>query len=226
MAINPTELKLIDAIDALLPQTQCTRCSYAACRPYAQAIAMGQADINQCPPGGDSGIAALAKLLFRPVKPLNPAYGKTEPRKIAFIDESRCIGCTLCIQACPVDAILGAPKWMHTVVPEYCTGCELCIAPCPVDCIDLIDIPALSTWTQQDAQAAKERFEQKKKRQTSQALPLTKNDLKPNDEISTLSNPPVDESGAADKKQQIIQAAIERARSRRSQSSTASKAKP
>ncbi|MBX7228374.1 MAG: electron transport complex subunit RsxB [Burkholderiaceae bacterium] len=226
MAINPTELKLIDAIDALLPQTQCTRCSYAACRPYAQAIAQGEADINQCPPGGNNGIAALAELLSRPVKPLNPLYGKTEPRRIAVIDESRCIGCTLCIQACPVDAILGAPKWMHAVVPEYCTGCELCIAPCPVDCIDLIDIPALSTWTAQDAQAAKTRFEQKKKRKPSQTLSVTESNLEPPSEGPSQLGPAVNNAEAAYKKQRIIQAALERARSRRSQSSTASKANP
>jgi Na+-translocating ferredoxin:NAD+ oxidoreductase subunit B len=125
-------------IDALLPQTQCTRCGYPACMDYARAIADGAADINQCPPGGDAGIAELARLLGRAPKPLNPANGVEKPREIALIDEETCIGCTKCIQACPVDAILGASKLMHTVIVEECTGCELCIAPCPVDCITMI----------------------------------------------------------------------------------------
>ncbi len=129
---------LADRIDALLPQTQCTRCGYPACRPYAEAIASGETDINHCPPGGAAGIHALANLLGRAPKPLNPANGLEKPREIALIDEEVCIGCTKCIQACPVDAILGASKMMHTVLVEECTGCELCIAPCPVDCISMV----------------------------------------------------------------------------------------
>ncbi|MBS0556797.1 MAG: electron transport complex subunit RsxB [Proteobacteria bacterium] len=125
-------------IDAILPQTQCTRCGYPTCADYAQAIAQGQAAINQCPPGGAAGIARLAALLNREPLPLNPANGVEKPREIAFIDEAVCIGCTKCIQACPVDAILGASKLMHTVIADECTGCELCIAPCPVDCIAMI----------------------------------------------------------------------------------------
>ena len=125
-------------IDALLPQTQCTRCGYPACLDYAQAIAAGAADINQCPPGGAAGIDALARLLGRAPKPLNPVNGREQPRTLARIDEEICIGCTKCIQACPVDAILGASKMMHTVLAEECTGCELCIAPCPVDCIEMV----------------------------------------------------------------------------------------
>ncbi len=126
---------LIDAIDALLPQTQCTQCGYAGCLPYAQAIAEGRADINQCPPGGAAVITALALLLEQEIKPLNPQHGVTKPFAIAVIDEAVCIGCTLCIKACPVDAIIGAIKQMHTVISAECTGCELCLAPCPVDCI-------------------------------------------------------------------------------------------
>jgi electron transport complex protein RnfB len=123
-----------EQINALLPQTQCGQCSYKGCRPYAEAIADGQADINQCPPGGDEGIHALAAFLDVPFKPLNPAFGVHKPRQVAFIIEQDCIGCVKCLAACPVDAIIGAAKFMHTVIADECTGCELCVAPCPVDC--------------------------------------------------------------------------------------------
>jgi len=129
---------VVDQIDALLPQTQCAQCGYPGCRPYAEAIASGEADINQCPPGGEAGIRALADLLGREPKPLNPENGVEKPRTVAVIDEEVCIGCTLCIQACPVDAIVGASKQMHTVIEEVCTGCDLCLPPCPVDCIDMV----------------------------------------------------------------------------------------
>ena len=139
---------LVDQIDSLLPQTQCGQCTYPGCRPYAQAIANGEADINQCPPGGDATIQALADLLDRDPKPLNPENGIIKPKTVAIIGEPTCIGCTLCIQACPVDAILGAAKQMHTVIAEECTGCELCVAPCPVDCIKMVPVKQdLSTWT-------------------------------------------------------------------------------
>lgn len=137
-AANMGAETLADRIDALLPQTQCTRCGYAACRPYAEAIARGEAPINRCPPGGDAGIRALAMLTGKPVQPLDPECGAEMPPQVAFIDEDACIGCTKCIQACPVDAIVGASKLMHTVIPQLCTGCELCIPPCPVDCIALL----------------------------------------------------------------------------------------
>ena len=127
-----------DDIDALLPQTQCTRCGYQGCRPYAEAIARGEADINQCPPGGAATIAALASLLHREPLPLNPANGVEGPPLVALIDEATCIGCAKCLPPCPVDAIVGARKQMHTVVAALCTGCELCIAPCPVDCISMV----------------------------------------------------------------------------------------
>ncbi|HXA35793.1 MAG TPA: RnfABCDGE type electron transport complex subunit B [Steroidobacteraceae bacterium] len=129
-------------IDALLPQTQCTRCGYAGCKPYAAAIASGEAQINQCPPGGHATIAALAKLTGRPVQALNPVNGVESPPRVAWIDESRCIGCARCLAPCPVDAIVGAAKYMHTVLAERCTGCELCLPPCPVDCIDLKASPS------------------------------------------------------------------------------------
>jgi electron transport complex protein RnfB len=128
---------VVDRIDALLPQTQCGQCGFAGCRPYAEAIAAGEAEINQCPPGGEATIQSLADLLDRDPKPLNPENGEEKPKMLAVIDEQACIGCTLCIQACPVDAIIGAAKQMHTVVSGECTGCELCVAPCPVDCIDM-----------------------------------------------------------------------------------------
>lgn len=132
---------LVEQIDAILPQTQCRQCGFMGCRPYAQAIACGEADINQCPPGGEEGVQALATLLGLGPKPLDAARGPQLPKSVAVIDEGRCIGCTLCIQACPVDAILGAAKLMHTVIVSECTGCRLCLPPCPVDCIMLEPVP-------------------------------------------------------------------------------------
>ena len=129
---------LVEAIQRLLPQTQCGQCGFAGCKPYAEALADGQADIDQCPPGGDEGARALALLLRRPIKPVNPVHGVHKPPQVAFVREADCIGCTKCIQACPVDAIVGASKLMHTVIADLCTGCELCIPPCPVDCIELL----------------------------------------------------------------------------------------
>ncbi|HMM66641.1 MAG TPA: RnfABCDGE type electron transport complex subunit B [Dokdonella sp.] len=128
----------VEEINDLLPQTQCTRCGYPACLPYAQAIAAGEAAINQCPPGGQNGIEALALLLGLESLPLNPKFGREQPPTVALIDEETCIGCTKCIQACPVDAIVGAAKRMHTIITTECTGCELCIPPCPVDCISIL----------------------------------------------------------------------------------------
>ena len=141
------DLELIEALERLLPQTQCTRCSYPGCRPYAEAIVAGEAGINRCPPGGKAGIAKLAALLGRPALPLDPACGVEQPLQAASIDETRCIGCAICMEACPVDAIIGAAKQMHTVLEAVCTGCELCVAPCPVDCISMVVIQEnISTW--------------------------------------------------------------------------------
>jgi electron transport complex protein RnfB len=138
---------VVEQIDALLPQTQCGQCTYAGCRPYAEAIAAGAADINQCPPGGESTIQALADLLGQDPKPLNLEHGEHKGQTVVVIDEQVCIGCTLCIQACPVDAILGAPKQMHTVIRDECTGCDLCIPPCPVDCIHVVPVETtLGNW--------------------------------------------------------------------------------
>lgn len=137
---NAIDTGLVERIDAALPQTQCTRCGYPRCRAYAEAIARGEADVNQCPPGGDTTLAVLSRLLGVPLKPLNPAYGEQVTRRRAVIDESRCIGCRKCLDACPVDAIVGARQWMHTVIAAQCTGCELCLPPCPVDCIDMVAV--------------------------------------------------------------------------------------
>lgn len=148
--------RLAHEIDALLPQTQCTRCGYPSCADYASAIARGDASINRCPPGGQDGIVALARLTGHAVEPLNPLCGDEGPRLLAFIESDACIGCTKCIRACPVDAIIGGPKAMHTVLPALCSGCELCVPPCPVDCIRIV--PADAPWTRSDADAARQRF--------------------------------------------------------------------
>lgn len=132
---------IVDKIDAILPQTQCGQCGFAGCRPYAEAIAEGSADINRCPPGGETTVVALADLLGVDPKPLDDEAGGEKPKMVAHIDEQTCIGCTLCIQACPVDAILGAAKQMHTIIESECTGCELCLPPCPVDCITMHELP-------------------------------------------------------------------------------------
>jgi electron transport complex protein RnfB len=134
---KPEGESLVTLIDVLLPQTQCGQCGYPGCKPYAQALAVNAAEPNQCPPGGDTGARALADLLGRDYQPLNPKFGLAKAKAVALIDEATCIGCTLCIQACPVDAILGAAKQMHTVISAECTGCELCLPPCPVDCITM-----------------------------------------------------------------------------------------
>jgi len=160
--------ELAARLDALLPQTQCRQCGYAGCRPYAEAIAAGRAGINQCPPGGDDGTRELATLAGVDYLPLDRRFGEPRPPAVAIIDESRCIGCTLCIEACPVDAIVGASKQMHTVLAHACTGCELCIAPCPVDCIDLQPTGAVPTRGERRDAAiqARLRFERHNERLT------------------------------------------------------------
>ncbi|WP_144639768.1 electron transport complex subunit RsxB [Bordetella genomosp. 13] len=181
----PSLPTLAERIDGLLPQTQCTKCGYDGCRPYAEAIAAGDAAINRCPPGGQDGIAALARLLDTPGLPLDLTRGHPGPLTAAVIDEAHCIGCTLCIQACPVDAIVGAAKRMHTVLPELCTGCDLCVPPCPVDCIAMV--PAGRAWTPADADAARARHVARRERlarapaEQQRLMADTEEDLAPRD---------------------------------------------
>ncbi len=165
---------------AVLPQTQCTRCGYPDCEAYADAIERQEAGINQCPPGGEEGIQRLSALTGLPVLPLNPANGSEGPRHIAWIDEKWCIGCTLCISACPTDAILGASKQMHTVIEDVCTGCELCLPVCPVDCILLENVTlgksGWNAWTQTLADQAKNRYELKKLRLAKEQGEITQSE--------------------------------------------------
>jgi Na+-translocating ferredoxin:NAD+ oxidoreductase subunit B len=211
---------LVDQIEDLLPQTQCTKCGYPACRPYAQAIASGEANYNQCPPGGAEGVARLAQLLGKPVIPLNPVHGVERPRPLAVIDETLCIGCTLCIQACPVDAIIGAAKQMHTVLPHLCTGCDLCVAPCPVDCIAMLDVSGELTgwdaWSIEQANAARERhdfrsFRLQREKQENEAR-LAAKAVQKLKAAHTPENQNEQQAAEQARKKAIIQAAIERAR--------------
>lgn len=220
---------LADRIEDLLPQTQCTKCGYPACRPYAEAVANGEANYNQCPPGGAEGVARLAALLGKPVIQLNSANGVERPRPLAVIDEQVCIGCTLCMQACPVDAIVGAPKQMHTVIAALCTGCDLCVPPCPVDCIAMPPVTGEATgwdaWSEAQADAARARHNQREARLTREreaaearaaarraasgvpAHPL---------ETGATVTPATPATGDAEaKKRAIIQAALERARQKK-----------
>jgi electron transport complex protein RnfB len=215
-------LSLADRIEDLLPQTQCTRCGYPACRPYAEAIASGEALHNRCPPGGAQGIRRLADLLGVAVLPLDAGRGEERERPVAVIDENLCIGCTLCIQACPVDAIVGAGKQMHGVLDDLCTGCDLCVAPCPVDCIAMIPVTPGSTgwdaWSQPQADDARRRFADRTRR--------LQRDKQENDdrlaakapaklaEVEAEAHAPVDVEAEQERqrKKAIIQAALERSR--------------
>jgi Na+-translocating ferredoxin:NAD+ oxidoreductase subunit B len=218
---------LAERIEDLLPQTQCTKCGYPACRPYAEAIAAGEANYNQCPPGGAEGIARLAALLGKPVIPLDTTHGEERARPLAVIDENVCIGCTLCMQACPVDAIAGAAKQMHTVIAELCTGCDLCVPPCPVDCIAMIPVTGDKTgwdaWSQDEADAARARHDRRmtrlereraaaearaNARQASRAAQAEPAAQKSVDTPVTADDPEA-------KKRAIIQAALERARKKK-----------
>ncbi len=164
---------LADKIDALLPQTQCTRCGYEDCQAYARAVAVGECDINRCPPGGVSTIERLADFLGRSPLPLDSNCGREERRRVAVVDEAWCIGCRLCIDACPVDAIVGAPKRMHTVIETECTGCELCLPPCPVDCIRMLPVRSgprsANDWLEVRAPKARRRYEFRKRRLADEA---------------------------------------------------------
>jgi len=203
--VSEPRLELARRIDALLPQTQCRRCGYDGCRPYARAIAQGAAAINRCPPGGEQTVAALAALLGTPVLPLDRSRGEPGPLVVARIDEAACIGCTLCIAACPVDAIVGAAKLMHTVLADRCTGCELCLPPCPVDCIALA--PAGRTWTRPDADRARQRYADHTARREPRAAE--------SDASAVVPDPSLDEAAARAQRQTVIAAALARARARR-----------
>ncbi|MEQ4617342.1 MAG: electron transport complex subunit RsxB [Corticimicrobacter sp.] len=194
---------LEEQINALLPQTQCTKCGYDGCAPYATALARGEAAINRCPPGGDAGIADLARLLDTPVLPLDETHGRHTPLLVAVIDEQHCIGCTLCIQACPVDAIVGANKRMHTVLADWCTGCDLCLPPCPVDCISLVPA-SRPAWNRNDAEQARLRYQNRQTRKQHMA------DKAP----AAVTAPPVAVRDAGHKQQSVLDA-LAKARARR-----------
>ncbi len=203
---------LSERINALLPQTQCTRCGYADCAAYAEAIAAQEADINRCPPGGDEGVVRLAIVTGRPVLALDAAHGLEGPRSVAVIDEAWCIGCTLCLPVCPTDAIIGSNKRMHSVIDAHCTGCELCIPVCPVDCISLVNVSGEATgwqaWSAAQAGSASDRYTLHKTRMKD-AQPLAEAQSFSADEGEKVSI-----AQAADPKRAIIEAALTRARNR------------
>jgi Na+-translocating ferredoxin:NAD+ oxidoreductase subunit B len=233
--VTVTDIEMLaDRIEDLLPQTQCTKCGYPACRPYAEAVAKGEANYNQCPPGGAEGIARLAALLGKPVIPLNSANGVERPRPLAVIDEQVCIGCTLCMQACPVDAIVGAPKQMHTVIAELCTGCDLCVPPCPVDCISMLAVSGEASgwdaWSQSQADAARARHDRRearlaRERDAAEARAAARRAVGGSAPAASRTAAPVEVAPAAEtaeasgdaeaKKRAIIQAALERARKKK-----------
>ncbi|SAK76508.1 electron transport complex, RnfABCDGE type, B subunit [Caballeronia fortuita] len=219
---------LAERIEDLLPQTQCTKCGYPACRPYADAIAAGEASYNQCPPGGAEGVARLAALLGKPDIPLDTTHGVERARPVAVIDENVCIGCTLCMQACPVDAIVGAAKQMHTVIAELCTGCDLCVPPCPVDCIAMVPVTGERTgwdaWSQEAADAARARHDRRvarleRERAEAQARANARQKARETQRAPDLAPAAHDTPPASDdpeaKKRAIIQAALERARKKK-----------
>jgi Na+-translocating ferredoxin:NAD+ oxidoreductase subunit B len=218
------EQALFLALHAALPQTQCTRCGYPDCAAYARAMATGEAAINQCPPGGQEGIERLARLTRRPSLPLSAEHGSEGPRHIALIDEAWCIGCTLCIKACPTDAIIGSNKRMHTVIEPWCTGCELCIPVCPVDCIELDNVTGERTgwaaWSQTDADTALHRYEARKVRLVREAREHDERQVaKAEMKLADLpSHTKVDAGPVAqtdiDRKRAIIEAALAKAKAR------------
>lgn len=221
MAIPSGMILLVQQINQALPQTQCTRCGYPDCEAYAEAIVRGEAGINQCPPGGAEGIERLASLTGQPVRPLDRSRGIEGPLTVAVIDETWCIGCTLCIKACPTDAIVGTHKRMHTVLEQHCTGCELCLPVCPVDCIGLEVVDPHTSgwkaWSAEQAAHAKARYDARKlrlireKREHEERLEA-KARLKLAD-LSAHTKP--SDAPELDRKRAVIQAALERARARR-----------
>lgn len=213
--------QLIDSIDAVLPQTQCGQCGFPGCRPYAAAIVEGHADINQCPPGDREGIHKLAELLGIPPKPLNTSYGFPKPKAVAWIDERICIGCTFCIRSCPVDAIIGAAKQMHTVIAAECTGCELCIAPCPMNCISLIPMDAqMGDLLHSTADEAKKKTADAARARYQFRLQRLERDKQANKEPSqhkSIVKSQRTKTTAEKRKKAIVQAAIKRAAALRTQ---------
>jgi len=215
---SPTDLRLFERLNAALPQTQCTRCGYPDCAAYAQAMAAGEAAINQCPPGGTEGVRRLAAITGLPALPLNPANGTEGPRALAVIDENWCIGCTLCLKACPTDAIMGSNKMMHTVIEPWCTGCELCIPVCPVDCISLENVTGSRTgwqaWSQQEADMTKARYAGHQARQKKEdGKPAGSTPVAP----TASAARPESDPAVVDRKRAVIEAALARARARRTQ---------
>ncbi len=208
---------LAERINRLLPQTQCTKCGFDGCAPYARAIAEGAAPINRCPPGGEAGIAALAQLLNQPILALDTECGLHVPLQVAVIDEQYCIGCTLCIQACPVDAILGASKVMHTVLSDDCTGCDLCVAPCPVDCIQMVNVEPARAWTRNDADLARVKYERRQLRlnKIPASLRTSENTDIAQDPLAQQTDQPAPSPSTVAEKQTAVQAALARARARR-----------
>jgi len=220
--VNATDQStLFSRIHAALPQTQCTRCGYPDCAAYAQAVAAGEAAINQCPPGGAEGVERLAAITGRPALPLNPANGSEGPRSVAVIDEAWCIGCTLCLPVCPTDAILGSNKMMHTVIEPYCTGCELCIPVCPVDCISLENVTGERTgwaaWSEPDAVLARTRYEiHSLRRMRSKDENDKRLEEKAQAKLADLpAHTQHTDPAVIDKKRAVIEAALARARARR-----------
>jgi len=211
---------LIEKIDAALPQTQCTRCGYPDCHSYAVAVAQGQAGINQCPPGGQAGVARLAAITQQAVVALNPEHGAEGPMTAALIDEAWCIGCTLCIKACPTDAIVGSNKRMHTVLPQYCTGCDLCLPVCPVDCISMQSVSNERTgwaaWSPEQAQQARQRYDARQARVVrEQAATEARNLAKAEDKLAHLADHSKHtEPEVLDRKRTLIEAALAKARAR------------
>ncbi len=214
---------LTEKLLAALPQTQCTRCGFPDCKAYAQAIASGEAAINQCPPGGDVGIARLSALTGQPVIPLNTDHGHEVPRTLAVIDEAWCIGCTLCIKVCPTDAIMGTNKMMHTVIEPYCTGCELCLPVCPVDCIALENATGTATgwaaWSMPLSDLARDRYkthsERLKRDGDLNAKRLISKAQTKLDDLAAHSR--IIDPQVLDKKRAVIEAALARARSKATQ---------